>query len=602
MQCPQCGLDLDNPGVLCPDCGASLAEPDAEEQARPWLRRLLWIGLGLGLFIGALAGAAYLGLYYGERDRETERQTTLQEHYEDGLRALNDGQYELARANFEWVLQLQPDHAQAQEGLLTAEAQLVVVPTPTSEAEEALGEAHEAQAAQRLAEAQEAYAGGDWTTAANALTQLRALDSEYYQEEVEALLYESLHNAGMEALEEGNLERGVFYLDQAIALRPLDPEAVNQRNLAARYLAALNFWGVDWEKAVEEFEELYAVAPHYKDVFWRLYQANLEYGDYLYESGEMCPAELQYAKTLRLSPDAAVEEKRAEAAEICLIATPVPLEGDEPLLTPQPVPGFSVGRLAYPVYNETTGLYDLYALYANGRILRVARSADQPWWERGTGRVIYRDRTLDVISMILPEEGVPQTLTSPNGRAWPTLSPDGQRMAYAAQNASGVWTVYVVPTYGEGQPQALASGWAPAWGPAGLIAYTGCDAGGTTCGIVVDNPDDGQPGTRLTGNENDIAVSWAPGGSLMAYMTNVTGSWDIMLLSTDGGVTQFTYDSSDEGLPTWAPDGSGIAFVSNRDGKWAIYIADPNGKNVRRILDLGAEMPGWDNQRLSWSP
>jgi tetratricopeptide (TPR) repeat protein len=602
MQCPQCDLELDSPGVLCPDCGASLAEPDAAPPARPWLRRLLWIGLGLGLFIGALAGAAYLGLYYGERDRETERQTTLQEHYEDGLRALNDGQYELARANFEWVLQLQPDHAQAREGLLTAEAQLVVVPTPTSEAEEALGEVQEAQAAQRLAEAQTAYEAGEWTAAANALTQLRALDADYQQAEVETLLYESLYNAGMEALEEDNLERGVFYLDQAIALQPLDPEAVNQRNLAARYLAALNFWGVDWEKAITEFEELYAVAPNYKDVFWRLYQANLEYGDYLYESGEMCPAELQYAKTLRLSPDAAVEEKRAEAAEICLIATPVPLEGDEPLLTPQPIPGFSVGRLAYPVYNETTGLYDLYALYANGRILRVAQSADQPWWERGTGRVVYRDRTLDVISMILPEEGVPQTLTSPNGRAWPTLSPDGQRMAYAAQNAAGVWTVYVVPTYGEGQPQALAAGWAPAWGPAGLIAYTGCDAAGTTCGIVVDNPDDGQPGTRLTGNENDTAVSWAPGGSLMAYMTNVTGSWDIMLLSTDGGVTQFTYDPSDEGLPTWAPDGSGIAFISNRDGKWAIYIADPNGKNVRRILDLGAEMPGWDNQRLSWSP
>jgi len=52
----------------------------------------------------------------------------------------------------------------------------------------------------------------------------------------------------------------------------------------------------------------------------------------------------------------------------------------------------------------------------------------------------------------------------------------------------------------------------------------------------------------------------------------------------------------------WAPDGSGVAFISNRDGKWALYIVDPEGKNPRRILDLGAEMPGWQNQRLSWAP
>ena len=88
----------------------------------------------------------------------------------------------------------------------------------------------------------------------------------------------------------------------------------------------------------------------------------------------------------------------------------------------------------------------------------------------------------------------------------------------------------------------------------------------------------------------------------MAYMSDVTGNWDILLLGREGGVTQFTYESSDEGLPAWAPDGSGIAFVSNRSGTWGIYVADRDGKNIRRIVDLGVEMPGWDNQRLSWSP
>lgn len=598
MQCPHCGTELANPGVLCPECGGTLNAPGETSErsgGRPWVRRLLWIALALLIFVASIGGSAYAGLHYGERDREDERLATIQQHYEDGLRALNDGEYERARAYFQYVLRLDPQHNMAQQGLEEANARLVVKPTPTSEAEQSLVE-------ELLEQATAAYDAEEWTTAASTLTQLRAVDPEYHKDEVEEMLFTSLYSAGMGFLEEDNLEQGIFYLDQAVALRPLDGEAVNQRNLAARYLSALGFWGVDWQQAIEEFESLYNVAPDYKDVFWRLYQAHLQYADFLYEQGEMCPAELQYAQALRFYSDAQVEEKRAEAAQTCLIATPVPMEGGQPVLTPQPIPGFSVGRLAYPVYNAETGLYDLYALYANGRILQVAQSADHPWWEWGTGRVIYRDRTADAIAMVLPEEGVPQRLTAPNGRAWPTLSPDGQRMAYAAQDANGVWTVYVVNTYGAGEPQMVAPGWSPAWGPTGLLAYTGCEADGESCGIVVDNPDDDVPGQRLTGSVNDTAVSWAPGGNLMAYMSNVTGNWDILLLGIEGGVTQFTYEASDEGLPVWAPDGSGVGFVSNRDGNWAIYVADPQGQNVRRIVDLGPEMPAWDNQRLSWSP
>ncbi len=600
MQCPQCGAEIKTPHALCPQCGADLipvplepAEPDTPQ--RSWSRRLLWPALALFILAASLAASGYAGLYYGERDRESQVHATIQAHYEDGLHALNDGEYELAQAHFRYVLQLEPGNALAQQGLAEAAARLEVKPTPTSEAEQSLTE-------QLYEQARAAYEAQDWTTAAGAFTQLRAIDTTYQQAEVEEMLFTALYNAGMAFLEEDGLEKGIFYLDQAVALRPLDAETVNQRNLAARYQSALGFWGVDWEQAVAKLEELYASAPNYRDVFSRLYQANLEYGDYLAGTGEMCPAEAAYTKALRLSSDPQVEQQRTEAAQACLVATPVPLEGSQPILTPQAIPGFTVGRLAYPVYNSETGFYDLFALYANGQILRIANNADQPWWEWGTGRVIYRDRLGGAIAMVLPEEGVPQHLSASNHRSWPTLSPDGQRMAYASPDADGVWYVYIVNTYGGDEPRRLAQGWSPAWGPAGWLAYTGCDADGVTCGIVVDNPDDDQPGSRLTGNENDTAVSWAPGGNLMAYMTNVTGNWDIMLLDTGGGVTQFTYETSDDGLPAWAPDGSGVAFMSNRNGKWAIYIAAPDGKNVRRIVDLGVEMPAWDNQRLSWSP
>jgi outer membrane protein assembly factor BamD (BamD/ComL family) len=560
----------------------------------PSWRILLFIFLGLLIFISALAGSAYAGLYYGERDREARRQAVVAEHYDAGMDALNDGRFERAVAECEYVLQLDNTHTLAEQCIVQAQLRLAVKPTPTSEAVQSLTE-------QLLEQAQASYAAQDWIATAHTLTQLRALDLEYAQEEVEDMLFTSLYNAGTQYLDEDSLEVGISYLDQAIALRPLDAEAANHRNIAAQYLDALIYWGVDWDLCIERFEALVAFNPQYKDVTERLYQAYLTYADHLAENGEMCPAEIQYTYALRMYVDANVDARRATAAQTCLAATPAPLDGVAPHLTPQPVPGFTVGRLAYPVYNENTAMYDLYALYADGRILRVAFNADHPWWEIGTGRVTYRDRSAAGISMVLPEEGVPLPLLTPAGQAWPTLSPDSQRIAYAAPEADGTWYIYFANTTGTGDPVRLAQGWAPAWGTGGMLAYTGCDAEGV-CGITLDNPDDGQPGTRLTGNENDTAVSWAPAGNLLTYMTNIAGNWDIFLLNPQGGVQQLTFDTSDEGLPTWSPDGSSIAFVSNRDGNWAIYVMQPDGQNVQRILDLGASLPNWDNQRLSWAP
>jgi tetratricopeptide (TPR) repeat protein len=556
--------------------------------------RLLLTLLALALFVGVLAASAYAGIYVGERDRQSRREAAIEGHYQSGIEALNDGNYERAVAEFKYVLELKPDHALAEQGLAEANDRLQVKPTPTLEVAISLAE-------QLLTQAEASYEAEDWVSTAHTLTQLRALDPEYEQVKVEEMLFTSLYNAGTQYLAEDNLEVGISYLDQAIALRPLDADVVNQRNLAARYLDALNYWGVDWELCIERFKALQAIAPDYKDVTQRIYRAYIAYGDSLISRGESCPAEMQYSQALRMYTAPALEDKRAEAAQTCLVATPVPVSGTLPINTPQPIEGFVTGRLAYPVYNAQLGSYSLYALYADGRIIRVADGADQPSWEWNTGRVIYRDRATNAIRLILPEEGVPLDLLPPDGQAWPTLSPDSRRMAYAVAGADGTWSVAIANTDGTGEPQSLGTGWSPSWGRQGLLAYTGCASDGA-CGIIVDNPDDDQPGTKLTGSEQDTAVSWAPGGNLMAYMSNVTGNWDLFLLDPQGGVQQLTTAPSDEGLPAWSPDGSQLAFVSNRNGGWAIYVMPMGGGQPKRLLDLGATFPGWENQRLSWAP
>jgi len=572
---------------------------DAEQTTR-WQRLrpvLLWAIGFLCILTLSVGAAAYGGLYQGERDRERQRQEAAEHHYRAGIERLDAGEYELALAEFNYVLELDPDHSLAQQGVAEAEARMATRPTPTSET-------HEIVAEDVYEKAMAHYEAEEWDQAAAVLTQLRALDPTYQAEAVEEALFTSLYNAGMALLDEDRFEEGIFYLDQAVALRPLDEEALTQRSLARKYLTALGYWGVDWERCIERFGQLYTVAPNYKDVFNRLYRAHVTYADAWYTEGEMCPAEKQYEQALQLMNDAEIEEKQAEAAEICLVATPTPiapLTGTLPITLTEPPPGFTVGRLAYPVYNTQLGVYDVYTLFADGRLMRMAAGASQPCWIWDGRALGYRDLLSPGISLLVPGTSTPRQLAAGAGLAWPTFSPDGGRMAYAAQDTTGAWQIYVAPLDGSSEPRIHATGRGPVWGPTGLLAWNGCEPSGA-CGIMADNPDDDQPPTRLTASANDIGLNWAPNGEMLAYMSDVSGNWDVYLLSIAGGVVVLTDDPASDGLPAWAPDGSKLAFVSNRDGVWGIYLMDPSGENARKILTLGPNLPNWTQERLSWIP
>lgn len=630
MRCPDCGKEVPEPLSLCPHCGLNIEEtqpmkrrrgrrrrnpagleetiplPILGEEERTAARLTLWQRVRvvllaflafLCLLVISISLGGYAGFRQGEQARWEQRLAAAEDHYQRGLARLDAGEYELAIAEFEYVLRLNPNHPLAAQGLAEAQARLADVPTPTARPTEDIAQ-------ELYGRGKAAYEAQDWETAARALGELRGFAPDYETESVEEMLFNSLYNYGMALLAQDRLEEGIFYLDQALQIRPLDPEAMWERDLAHRYLTAVGYWGVDWERCIQRFEELYALAPAYKDVLSRLYRAHVQYGDLWAGKGEMCPAVEQYAQALELVADAQLEQKRAEAAEVCAVATPTPISPITGTLSPTStvyVPGFQGGRLAYPAYNVQTGLYDIYAITADGRLTRLVGGADQPCWQWGSDRLVYRDRLSSSLAMIQPG-GQPVILRVDPGAAWPTLSPDGGRYAYAAADSSGVWRIYIAATDGTGEPTMHAIGWGPTWGPSGLLAWTGCEADGVTCGIFVDNPDDDQPPTRLTASRNDVGLHWAPGGGLLAYMSNHTGYWNLYLLSVTGGVQALTNDETIEALPAWAPDGSALAFLSYQGGRWGIYLMRPDGEDVHEIVDLGAEMPGWQNQRLSWAP
>ncbi len=616
MHCPHCEREIPDGVTLCPQCGAMVEETQPSTPARSGpnrqserasagasssrLRQILYWGLAFVVLLAlSVALGAYFGVGAGEEERVRRLEQEVESHYQTGLERLDEGNYQVAKAQFEYVLQLDAEHVGARQGLVEAEAQLTIEPTPIVDPGDSVMD-------ELYAEARSHYEADDWQEAAAVLTSMRQIDPDYMSDDVEEMLFQSRYRAGMTLLEQEEFELGIFYLDRAVALRPLDEEATTERRLARQYLDALNYWGVDWEECIARFEELYETAPGYNDVFQRLHGAHIGYAEAWESRREMCPAVEQYDEALRLLDSDAVKRSLADAAEVCRNATPTPvptIEGMRPITTTTLPPGFNAGRLAYPVYDSALGEWQVFALFADGRLLQVASGADQPAWMWNGGALAYRNRVSLGLSFVSSLEAAPQRLASGSGLAWPTFAPDGNRVAYAERDETGQWQIIVAAIDGSGERRRHASGWGPAWGPNGLLAWTGCEPDDPeACGIFIDNPDDDQPGTRVSGSENDIGLSWSPDGNRLAYMSNHTGNWQIYLYNLEGGFEVLTDDSALDGLPAWAPDGSAIAFVSNRDGAWGIYLMSPAGEDPRQVISLGPNLPNWTQQRLSWGP
>jgi hypothetical protein len=404
-------------------------------------------------------------------------------------------------------------------------------------------------------------------------------------------------------LETDHLEEGLYYLDEAEMLRPLPPDVMAERDKTIDYLSALSYWGVDWDRTIEELELLTYGTVDYRDVFPRLIEAHIIYGDTWAEMEEWCPAAEQYAEAVRLLYDASVEEMRSDAAVLCQSATPTPMPGIITGTVPiGPIAGLATGKLAYSVFNTINGLYDLMVVNAAAPIpVRYYSHVGQPSWRWDGSALAFKSWAEDGL-LTIPADGGTASYVLDFSASYPSFSPDGGRIAFSTLAFSENWQIYFVPLDGSYLPQFVANGQYPTWGPRGNIAYSGCSPDGTACGIFLDNPDDGEPAIQLTASLLDVPMSWSSDGVNLAYMSTFDGDWDVYNVNIYGGVTLLTDSPSVDSLPAWAPDGSGLAFISDRDGSWGIYLMRPDGSEQRKIIDLGTQHHNWTSERLSWGP
>jgi WD40 repeat protein len=181
------------------------------------------------------------------------------------------------------------------------------------------------------------------------------------------------------------------------------------------------------------------------------------------------------------------------------------------------------------------------------------------------------------------------------GLSGPSLSPDGERVAYAAEqdDNSDIW----VQDLARGTRTRLTSSPAreeqPSWSPDGTRLFYASDEGVAHAHIVVTASDgSGSPDTLAQGRQPVVS----PDGRNLVYTVDHKGSGDLWMLALDGksAAKPFLATPADEQAASFSPDGRWLAYVSNESGSREIYIRRfPEGDARAQVSVNGGTWPRW---------
>jgi tetratricopeptide (TPR) repeat protein len=290
-------------------------QPIKVEVNKPRRWRTVLLGILMILLLGAVGSG--LGYQKGIEDRlARENQQLLTEaamQYQYGIQQMANGNYNLARTHFEYVLKIYPKFPGITEKYTEVMVKLaeVSIPTPQPQATPTLSNLNAEglfnQATQEVQSLQ-------WTAAMNTLEALRNDDSAYRTLDVDGLYYIAIRYRAIEMiLKEGNLEEGLYLLSVVNRYAPLDHDAVNYAEWARLYLTGASYWGVDWQQVVNYFSQLAPAFPNMWDGSMtansRLAKGSEFYGDQLEVSGDHCAAVQQYQTAINLEPNQALQDK-----------------------------------------------------------------------------------------------------------------------------------------------------------------------------------------------------------------------------------------------------------------------------------------------------
>ena len=193
-----------------------------------------------------------------------------------------------------------------------------------------------------------------------------------------------------------------------------------------------------------------------------------------------------------------------------------------------------------------------------------------------------------------------EAFNQPSSISW---SPDGERMAYAADTPGGT-AIFIADLAGGATriTDPSLKGVDPAWSPDGsTIVFVSSET--TTLHVVA--PDGSKEHELASLKQIVLWPDWSPDGALIAVSAAPDEHLDVFTVTADGRtVTNISHDPSDEFSPSWSPDGRRLAWArapADESARAYVVVSDRAGTRVvelRTPADLAPPVWSPDGTRL----
>jgi Tol biopolymer transport system component/DNA-binding winged helix-turn-helix (wHTH) protein len=256
-----------------------------------------------------------------------------------------------------------------------------------------------------------------------------------------------------------------------------------------------------------------------------------------------------------------------------------------------PKRGYRVVAQVQPIPGPRTPHRSL-SLWGGGLLAAAAVASVLAWGSR--------DGNLEPAQAL---EGRPLT-TYPGREIQPALSPDGGRVAFAWQGASGDnWDIYVKPLSEETLGRLTddpAFDLAPAWSPDGTRLAFARYAEMGDCRIVeVESGGGTERVLGSCGKSQNPDLTWSPDGRLLAFSDRESDSesFGIYLLALDSGEKRKLVSPGGQHWgdkdPAFSPDGRWVAFTRSVSmNTQDVYRIEVGGGEPERVTFDGREVRG----------
>jgi eukaryotic-like serine/threonine-protein kinase len=306
-------------------------------------------------------------------------------------------------------------------------------------------------------------------------------------------------------------------------------------------------------------------------------------------------------RTVRRCLEKNVEERFQSAGDLAF-SLETTLSGGPPALTSSP-------RASWPRRRTVTAVLLIVAAFGLGFFLRNAEKHSVPGHITFTqltdepGPELFPSLSPDGKSLVYAaktegnwdiyrkrvggENPVNLTGESPDDDQQPAFSPDGEHIAFRSERDGG--GIFVMGATGESVRRLTDFGYNPFWSPDGKEIICSTES--------IDRPELRQTSKSQvwsvrvgTGEEREIAAggdavqpSWSPHGHRIAYWASrAAGQRNIWTVPSSGGApVPVTDDGFMNWNPIWSPDGASLFFSSDRGGSmnlWRVPVDEKSGK------------------------